>query len=215
MSSEHSVEPYDVFDVDSSGRILQADFNDDLTRADCYNLSLSWINSPEALSREMESLYPLACAVHAIYSDARDEIKATLDEVSDSSESEADMSELRMRLEKMPEEPEEGAEEWLMALSQAEFDSIVMPAIKDWLDDLPDFNYEEDYLPETSTAQGLAAKYFEGLSDEDFQALGVEFVSPSTRYGGDIWAELKVDIETANEAAAKAGIPVRFRRAID
>lgn len=70
MSSEYTVEPYDVFDVDSSGRILQADFNDDLTRADCYNLSLSWLDTPGALIQEMDNVHPLACAVHAIYSDA-------------------------------------------------------------------------------------------------------------------------------------------------
>lgn len=89
---------------------------------------------------------------------------------------------------------------------------LVVPDIKKWFDAKPNWNWEQDHLPLEATAQGAAKAYFENLSIDDLDLLGVEIVEgdhPGSTYYA---AELRTDIRKANKAAKDADIPVHFSR---
>ncbi len=134
---------------------------------------------------------------------------------SEGSGSKRKLAALKARLEALPEEPEEGAEDWLLGLTGNQFEDRVVPVIETWFGEPPDWNYEDDYLPKSGTAQGAALKFFLDMAGDDLETLGVEVIlgeHPGSTYYA---AELRGDIEEANRAAEAAGIPVRFVAAGD
>jgi hypothetical protein len=91
----------------------------------------------------------------------------------------------------------------------------VVPEIEKWFNNPPNWNWEDDYLPKDSTSQGAALEFFQRMEDDDLDAIGVVIVEgehPGSTYYA---AELEVELDIANKAAAEAGIPVRFNRADD
>jgi len=112
----------------------------------------------------------------------------------------------------MPEEPEEGAEFWLLTLTNSEFEEHVVPEIEKWFNSPPNWNWEDDYLPMNSTSQGAALEFFQTMDGKDLDVIGVVIVMgehPGSTYYA---AELEIDLDTANNAAIKAGINVQFNR---
>ncbi len=117
---------------------------------------------------------------------------------------------LKARLDALPEEPEEGAVAWLLSLTTKEFEDRVVPEIEIWFAEPPDWSYEDDYLPESGTAQGAALEFFRDMTRDERRTLGVKVIEgehPGSTYYA---AELRGDIGEANRAAEAAGIPVRF-----
>jgi hypothetical protein len=85
-----------------------------------------------------------------------------------------------------------------------------VPDIETWFEEPPDWNFEDDYLPDSGTAQGAALAFFSDMAADELETLGVEIVE-GDHPGSDYYAaELRGDIDAANRAAEKAGIPVRF-----
>ena len=101
------------FEVGSSGTLTVADFREPQTRSDFYeSVSDSWAESPAHLANAMGECKPLAWAVHAIYTELRDEIQADLDGIAHSSGiSKKRALALKARIKTMPEEPEDNAED--------------------------------------------------------------------------------------------------------
>lgn len=213
------------FNVDKFGTITLADFVELTTREEIYESDVyGWSDSPEGLVSAMEMCPPLAWSVNNLYEEARAEIEekiANLEEklkhlagrVSKKSELlRQRLDDLNARLEDMPKEPDEGAMDWVSQMAPAEFNKRVVPAIEEWMQESPDWNWEDDYVPKTSTAQGAAMAFFEEMDSNDLDALGVEIVegeNPSSTYYA---ARLKGDLKAANRAAKKHDIPVRFVR---
>jgi hypothetical protein len=202
------------FDVNSSGSISLSNFPEFETRSDFYDsISGSWHQSPVDLAEAMDECPPLAWAVHSIYSEIREEIQSSLDAISKQSGVLAKRTNaLKARLKGMPEEPEQGVESWLLSLTNSEFEDLVVPEIEKWFNSPPNWNWEDDYLPKNSTSQGAALEFFQRMDEDDLDAIGVVIVEgehPGSTYYA---AELKINLNIANEAAIKSGIPVRFNR---
>jgi hypothetical protein len=212
--SAKAKEPVIDFDVNSSGTLSLSNFTEFETRSEFYDsISGSWSQSPGDLAEAMDECPPLSWAVHSIYSEIREEVQFDFDATTGQSGILAKRSNaLKARLNAMPEEPEEGAESWLLTLINSEFEDHVVPEIEKWFDSPPNWNWEDDYLPKDSTSQGAALEFFQRMDGDDLDVIGVVIVEgehPGSTYYA---AELKVDLETANKAAIKAGIPVRFIR---
>lgn len=210
--SNKAKQPVIDFDVNSSGTLSLSNFTELETRAEFYDsVSGSWSQSPASLAEAMDECPPLAWAVHSIYSGIREEIQFDFDATTGQSGIlEKRSNALKARLNAMPEEPEEGAESWLLTLTNSEFEDHVVPEIEEWFNSSPDWNWEDDYLPKDSTAPGAALQFFQRMDGEHLDVIGVVIVEgdhPGSTYYA---AELEIDLETANKAAIKAGIPVRF-----
>ena len=210
-------EPIIDFDVNSSGTLSLSNFTELESRSEFYDsVSGSWSQSPADLAEAMDECPPLAWAVHSIYSEIREEIQFDFDAIAGKSGVWVKRSNaLKVRLDAMPEEPEEGAESWLLTLTNSEFEEQVVPEIEKWFKSPPNWNWEDDYLPKNSTSQGAALEFFQRMDGDDLDVIGVVIIEgehPGSTYYA---AELEVDLDTANKAAAEAGIPVRFNRAED
>jgi len=202
------------FEVDSSGTLAVADFWEPKTRSDFYeSVSDSWAESPAHLADAMEECEPLAWAVHSIYTELRDEIQADLDGIVRSSGVYKKRAlALKARIKKIPEEPEDNAEDWLLTLTSSEFEARVVPDIEKWFDSPPNWNWEDDHLPMNGTAQGAALEFFQSMDGATLDILGVEIVEGEHPGSSYYAAELTGDFDRANEAAVEAGIPVRFKK---
>ena len=213
-------EPVTDFEVSEGGTLRMADYADAQTRADFYDYEASfWSHSPKNLAEAMDQCEPLAWAVQSIYSDYRDELEAELQEAQDAEDAgsghEKMLAVLKKRLDALPEEPEEGAADWLLDLTHQAFEVRVVPEIEKWFSEPPDWTFEDEHLPESGTAQGAALEFFRDMEADELDMLGVDVVEgehPGSTYYA---AELRGDIEEANRAAQAAGIPVRFVRAKD
>lgn len=207
-------EPVTVFEVSEDGGTLRlADHAEPETRAEFYeDIAGQWDASPQDLLDAAEACEPLAWAVNSLYQDFRDELIAKI-EAAQSAEkpNNKHLTALKAKLEELPEEPEEGATDWLLGLSSSEFNKNVVPNIEDWFSEPPDWNFEDDYLPQSSTAQGAALIFFREMDLDEIGLLGVDIVEGEHPGSSYYAAELRGDIDQANRAAVAAGIPVWFR----
>ena len=72
--------------------------------------------------------------MNSIYSDFRDEIVADIGAAeTDAKQNKRRIAVLKERLKKLPEEPAEGASDWLLGLTTSEFEANVVPQIQEWL----------------------------------------------------------------------------------
>ena len=201
------------FEVDGdSGTLTVANFVQLTTRSEFYeDIADSWGDSPQELFDAMSECQPLVWEVQSIYSEVRDEIESTLDDAqSNASANQPRITALKKRLANLPEEPEEGAADWLLSLTTDEFESRVTSTIERWFDDEPNWGFEEDYLPSGWSAQGVALNYFRSMDEKLLDLLGVVIVEgdhPGSTYYA---AELKTDIADANALAVKYQLDIRF-----
>jgi hypothetical protein len=205
-------EPITEFEVTEGGTLRMADYAEAETRAEFYeDVADRWEGSPQTLSDAMDECQPLAWAVNSIYSDFRDEIVADIGAAeTDAKHNKQRIDVLKARLKKLPEEPEEGASDWLLGLTTSEFEANVVPQIQEWFSEPPDWNFEDDYLPQAGTAQGAALEFFRSMDANSVDLLGVDIVEgehPGSTYYA---AELRGDIDVTNRAAEAAGLRVRF-----
>jgi hypothetical protein len=203
------------FEVGDDGTLRMTDCDEAETRAEFYDSVASfWSRSPKDLAEAMDECQPLAWAVHSIYADFREELAAELAAAQRrGSADERKLSALKVRLEALPEEPEEGAAAWLLSLTGKAFEDRVVPEVEKWFEEPPNWSFEDAYLPASGTARGAALESFRDMAADDLQTLGVDIVEgehPGSTYDA---AELCGDIDEANPAAEAAGIPVRFAAA--
>jgi hypothetical protein len=110
----------------------------------------------------------------------------------------------------MSEEPQEGAENWLLGMDKSYFEKNIVAQIRNWFSESPDWGSEEEYLSDAATAQSVAMNYFENLDSKSLDLLCVEIVEGECP-GSSYWAaELCCSIEEANAAAIGGRLPVRF-----
>lgn len=210
--SSPTSEPVIEFEVDSDGTLRMAGHVEPKTNAELYeDVAADARRSPHALANAMDLCRPLAEEVHSLYEVIRDELSADISEAQKAGAGHKKrLSALQKRLRAMPEEPEEGVAAWLRALTTREFHHWVVPEIERWFGSAPDWRIEEEYLPQTATARGAAMEFFESMGGDELETLGVDLIEgehPGSSYHA---AELSIDIDEANRAAAEAGIAVRF-----
>jgi hypothetical protein len=97
-------------------------------------------------------------------------------------------------------------------MTTRKFEQQIVPAVKKWLEDEPDWNWEEEHFPIAVYAGDAAYKFFLEMSFRNLKTLGVEVIEGQCP-GNDYYAaELHRGIKAANRSAETAGIPVRFRK---
>lgn len=205
-------EPITDFEVTASGTLRIANFPEAEIRAEFYeDVADRWDGAPENLAEAMDECRPLAWAVDSIYADVRDQIVADIAAAqNDAQQDKHRIAAMIARLEQLPEEPDEGARAWLLGLTEFEFETLVVPPVREWFSERPDWRFEDDYLPHTETAQGAALEFFRSMDARSVELLGVDIVEgdhPGSTYYA---AELRGDIEDANRAAELAGLRIRF-----
>ncbi len=204
------------FEVDDDGVLSIAKFIEPENRAGYYEYVASfWSSSPEYLAEAMDECQPLAWAVYEIYTSCRSEIDSELASTSAMhGEKTHRFTALKQRLNSMPAESEHGAKNWLLSLTNNEFENLVVPEIEIWFSNSPNWNFEDDYLPKTGTAHGSALEFFRQMSSDELDALDISIVEgdrPGSSYEA---AELSGDVANANRVALARKIHVRFTRAI-
>lgn len=209
---EVPAEPITEFEVTDGGTLRMADYVEAEIRAEFYeDVAEQWEGSPQDLSDAMDECQPLAWAVNSIYSDFRVEIVAEIGAAeTDAQQNKRRIAVLKERLKKLPEEPEDGVSDWLLGLTTSEFEANVVPQIQEWFSEPPNWSFEDDYLPQTGTAQGAALEFFRSMDAEQVDLLGVDLVEGDRPGSSYYAAELRVDVDQGNRAAVAAGIPVWF-----
>lgn len=126
--TEHVTE----FEVDSGGTLSMLGHYQPETRAEFYeDVAGYWSGSPQTLADAMDECQPLAWAVHSVYSEFRDELSSDVQEAQKAGTGHKKrLAALQARLRTMPEEPEDGVEAWLLALTTREFEEWVTPEIE-------------------------------------------------------------------------------------
>jgi hypothetical protein len=199
------------FEVDTSGIVGEADFEESITRAEVYSdVAESWRPSPQALIDATEECYPLLSAVESAYHAMYSSMQRELDSLAGNDKStKAQKKALSERLAALPEEPEEGAVDWVLSLTQAEFERDVVPVIESWFEEQPDPSQEEFSLG-SLTAEGKAYDYFSSR-DRVVAALHLVLIE-GDHPGSDVcYVKMKISVAEANRIAADSGLPVRFR----
>jgi N-formylglutamate deformylase len=221
-AGENSARPpgrVSTFEVSEYGTLTPEGFDEPETRRDAYEDRIhGWSESPKSLAREIACFEPLAWAVHPLYADAREELEYEIEQLQEALDEEADdegaaelrkeLAEHHARLENMPEEPYDGAGDWLETLDAATFEQQVVPKIERWLDEGPDSG-EEEYFGRAG-GQEDALRFFRDMDPDDLDTLGVVIIEGEHPGSSYYAAELRCDVQAANEAASAAGIPVRF-----
>lgn len=200
------------FEVDSGGTLSMLGHYQPETRAEFYEeVADYWSGSPQELADAMDECQPLAWAVHSIYSDFRDELSSDLQEAQKAGAGHKKRrAALQARLSTMPEEPEDGVEAWLLPMTSREFEEWVSPEIEKWFESPPDWAFEDDYLPESGTAQGAALAFFRAMEGDSLDLLGVQIVEGDRPGSSYFAAELVQEINITNSVAIEHHIPVRF-----
>lgn len=112
---------------------------------------------------------------------------------------------------------EKGCVAWLRQLGEDEWQEQVVPVFERWFNGELD-PHDADYIAcvPTSVPMGpedVAFRYFERMDGDKLDKLGIELAECPDPNSGYEAAILTIDIESANKAAAEAGIPVRFKKA--
>lgn len=200
------------FEVHDGGTLTVANFVEPSTRAEYYeDVADRWADSPQDLFDAMSECEPLAWAVQSIYSDLRGDLESVLhDAESRSTTNKLRITALKKRLADLTDESEVGAIDWLLSLTDDEFESLVVPVINRWFKDEPNWSYEDGYLPLGLTAQGAALNFFKDMESELLDAIGVAIVEgdhPGSTYFA---AELRMSVIDSNAEAEKRHLGIKF-----
>lgn len=203
--------PRDVteFEVSESGTLSMVGVEIPDTRAEVYGLTPRELRNADDLIQAANDCPPLTWQLHREYQEARDRLERELVDAGSIAFPVRKTRLLAASLAAMPDDPEEGALEWLASLSKKKLVPIIR-GVREWLKQAPDWTEEDDYIPQIATGRGAAMAYFQAWPIADLDALGIDIVEgdhPGSTYFA---AELRGDIVTANREAIKRGLKVWF-----
>jgi hypothetical protein len=183
-----------LFEVGEGGVLSFANY-ENLDRADAYCLPWAARLSVE----EIEHCQPLQWKVSELY-------------LEDLEALEWDERENRVADSRSPYEiAETDWPTWFRGL-QGQRRNEVHAELDAWLRDEPDWNWEDDYLPDRATGQGAAFKYFEDTDCAVLKALKIRLIDGDRPGSNYIGAHLEIPFTEANGIAAKNGWTIRFVR---
>jgi hypothetical protein len=197
-----------VVEVDDNGLLRLADFGEPETRDQLYESLGSWSVSPLDLVEAMEGNEPFRWAANQIYDDFRDSIE---DEILKKGGVKRRIKALAKRLKQFPDDAYDGAVDWILGMTDQEFETLIVPGLNQWFSDAPDYEIELDYLPLNVTAQGAALQLFSDIPASQCEALGVVIIEGECPGSSYFAAELRIDAEEANKVADKLGLSIYFR----
>lgn len=193
MTDDNKIEPklFTTFEVDSGGTLRVAGFVNATQRKDFYpHIADWWDENTESLKQAMNECLPLRWALEKIYWDQHGETAPD------------------------PAEDPIHLHTWLNALPSEMLQEQILPVLRDWFEQPPKWSFEDDYFDtSTTTGQGAALSFFNGMEPEELYLLGVEIIEGDRPGSSYMAAELTGDIDEANAAAVENGLPVRFIKA--
>jgi hypothetical protein len=183
---------WDLFEVGEGGVLSFANY-ENLDRADAY--CLPW--AAQLSVEDIEHCQPLQWKVSAL---CLEDLEAG--EWDEDGERVADSRPL-------DEIADADWAAWFRGL-QGQRRAEVHAELDTWLRDEPDWNWEDDYLPDRATGQGAAFEYFEGAEFEVLEALRIQVIEGDRPGSNYIAAELHMPVEEANTIAEEHGWSLRF-----
>ena len=181
-----------VFHVSDSGTITDPEVETPQINADLFELDD--YSTVESLISTIENCQPLLNSIQSLAWDKRLEF------------SEDDDSELKTVLE----DEDFGWKEWIRLEGKTGLDWFVTYIDETWLP--KELNWHDvDYFPNHYSGVAVAKQFFEELDGDTLDALGVDIIEgehPGSTYYA---AELRQDVDYANQVARKMGLHFRFR----
>ena len=160
---------------------------------------------------EIEACPPLHSHLQSHAEEHLDDVQETLARLSAETEAwpkdgkrAARLAELR-ELSLQLEDDDDRWKAWIALAGPRALQAVV----QDWLDSPLDWSQSE-WFPDEASGQGLAYKYFSEMDGDILDALGIDIVEGDRPGSTYFAAELHQDVDEANEAAARLGLPFRF-----
>jgi len=185
---------WDLFEVGEGGVLSFANY-ENLDRADAYCLP----RADQLSVEDIECCQPLQWKVSALH---LEDLEAR--EWDEDDERAADSRSLAQIAE--TDWPA-----WFRGLQGQRRDEV-LAELDAWRHDEPDWDWEEDYLPDRATGQGAAFEYFNDAEFAVLEALKIRVVEGDRPGSNYIAAELHMPIEEANAIAEENGWTIRFVR---
>jgi hypothetical protein len=197
------------FEVNEYGTITDPSVPEPTVRSEVFkDLAPARICSMAKLIDEVEACTPLASYFSRLADERLSEIQEELDD-RDNPLGLIERRRLGFLAERLRDEPDNGWQDWLQHEGDpglAGFKEI----IQDWLDDEINWN-ESDWFDSDWSRQSASLHFFSCLDCDVNEALGVVIVEGEHPGSSYYAAELRADMEQANEAAQALGFDFRFR----
>lgn len=198
--------PFTIFEVDEYDTIRQHGVPDPETNADIYpDVDPDDIRSGRDAS-ELADRHPgFGGLVMRLIEDECDQVEASLQALPEDSPR---RRKLTVLVELLTEQMDDCAS-WLEALPPERLQPV-LDLVTRWLAE--DIDWTSCEIPMDAGAQGEALSWFESMTSDVLEDLGVVIVNgehPGSTYYA---AELKGDVETANRKAEALGLDIRFVR---
>ncbi len=200
------------FEVNDHGTLVEEGVKEPETWGDIFDyLAGGDFKEPKATIQELQGCYALTS-----YLDRQ------LDNEVESLEEELDTNPLLSKkaqtklqkkidaLKALRDEYEEPWQDWI-ELEGREGLAKFKELVEDWLAEPIDW-MQSEWIPVRSGAQGAAFGFFEDQPYELLKELGVVIVDGEHPGSSYVAAELRANIEDANAAAERLGLPFRFKR---
>jgi hypothetical protein len=201
---EASTNPW-YFEVSSEKTIIDRSISQPEIWEDVFCFSPECLDIPQQLIQEVERCEPLRHYFMDRAESERGDLESQLDDDDLSDEERERLS----SLVKAMEDPDFGWQEWVERLGPTDMKQF-QDLISGWLTDPIDWDLF-DSSDHNLGGQGHALEFFESLGTPVLKAIGVKIVEGEHPGSSYYAAELRIDVNAANAAAASLGLPIRFR----
>ena len=204
------------FKVNDHGTLIEEGVMEPETWGDVFDyLTGGEFKDPETTIEELQGCYPLSVYLDDQLDKEIETLEWDVDDDPDdlTQESQKALAQLKEKIEALKalrEDYEAPWQEW-MALEGKEGLTKFKELVEEWLAEPIDWMMEE-WIPISSGAQGAAFSFFESQPYELLNEIGVVTVDGEHPGSSYVAAELRSNIDDANAAAERLGLPFRFKR---
>lgn len=200
------------FEVNEHGTLIEEGVKEPETWGDVFDyLASADFKDTKSTIEELGRCYALTSYLDTQLNKEIESLEEDLD--TDPPESKKALAALQEKIDALKgfrEEYEEPWQDWI-ELEGKEGLAKFKELVDDWLTDPIDW-MQAEWIPVRSGAQGAAFGFFEGQPYELLKELGVVIVDGEHPGSSYVAAELRANIDDANEAAERLGLPFRFKK---
>lgn len=200
------------FEVNEHGTLIEEGVMEPETWGDIFDyLAGGDFKDSKATIQELQGCYPLTSYLDTQLNKEIESLQEDLD--TDPPESKKALAALRKKIDSLTafrDEYEEPWQDWI-ELEGKEGLAKFKELVEDWLAEPIDW-MQAEWIPVRSGAQGAAFGFFEDQPYELLKQLGVVIVDGEHPGSSYVAAELRADINDANAAAERLGLPFRFKK---
>lgn len=195
------------FEVNDYGTITETDYPQNETWGEIFKTCSSYLKTTEDVISEVRGCQPLISRFENL---AEHELESLVEELDGLDNlSFARRRHIKKVIATLEANPDEGWVDWVRLEGKADVKRF-RDEIAEWEDEPADYN-QSDWFPHNYGAQGQAKAFFESLDHETLDDLGMVIVEGEHPGSSYYAAELRHDIESANETAAELRLPFRFK----